>query len=331
MGDRARRGKVALVTGGAGFIGSHLLATLASSRDYETLVSVDTAEPRIRIEGVDYRHLDVRQPLPDDLCPAPPDIFNLAAIHITPGHPDHEYGGTNRPGASNVCDYARRVGVRNIVFSSSISVYGAGEDPKTEASPPAPDSVYGVSKLAAEDIHLRWLDEARDTRRLIIARPAAIYGPGERGNFTRLARLLSRNRFFFPGRRDTIKACGYVDDLTASFLFMLDRSERLLIYNFAHRDPPSSEEICAAICRAAGYRARPPVLPLPLMRMAALGFEGLNAIGLKNSINRARIMKLYRSTNIRPQLLQDLGFEWRYSLESSFAHWLSQTPTGRFD
>lgn len=60
----------------------------------------------------------------------------------------------------------------------------------------------GWSKWLAEGIHRAWRDED-PTRRLVIVRPGAIFGPGEGGNFTRMARLLERGLFVFPGRTDT--------------------------------------------------------------------------------------------------------------------------------
>lgn len=327
----ARRGKVALVTGGAGFIGSHLLQALARDGVYDTLVSVDITEPRFRVAGVRYRTADVREPLPDDLCPEAPQIFNLAALHVTPGHADSDYFRTNILGALHVCDYARRAQAETIVFTSSISVYGAGDDLKTEDTQPAPDSAYGQSKLCAEKIHRQWLDERPATRKLVIARPAAIYGRGEAGNFTRLASLLARGRFLYPGRRDTIKSCGYVADLVASFRFALARDEHFLLYNFCHHEWHSIEDICRAFHRVAGYRAGAPVVPLPLMLLAASFFEVLNALGCSNSVNRARVMKLCRSTKVEPRRLEQLGFACRYSLEESLAHWRSQSPSGRFE
>ncbi len=79
-----------------------------------------------------------------------------------------------------------RHGASSLFFTSSISVYGPTEEPRTESSPLAPVSAYGESKLEAEGIHRRWV-EAAAGRRLVVVRPAAVFGPGENGNFTRLA------------------------------------------------------------------------------------------------------------------------------------------------
>jgi GlcNAc-P-P-Und epimerase len=203
----------AVVFGGAGFIGTHLLRLLVSSGRYQRIVSVDIGEPRARIDGVEYLRHDVRNPIDAEIGRGnPADIFNLAAIHVTPGHPEGDYYYTNVLGAVNVCRFATQTGSKNILFTSSISIYGPSEKALDEDAIPSPVTAYGRSKLSAEAIHQMWQSEAAG-RRLTIVRPAVIYGLYERGNFTRLSGLLAKRAFVYPGRTDTIKSCGYVKDL----------------------------------------------------------------------------------------------------------------------
>lgn len=323
--------KAALVFGGAGFIGSHLLKRLAASGEYDALFSADIAEPRFRVAGVEYVTVDVRKPIPDDLGPGATEIFNLAAVHTTPGHEDWEYYWTNVLGATHISDFANRRGIDRIVFTSSIAVYGPSEARKDEDSPLEPNSAYGCSKLCAEKIHALWQTEKADRRRLVVVRPAVIYGHTERGNFTRLAKLLRAGRFVFPARKDTIKACGYVEDLIESMRWaaLLDRPS--ITYNFCHAEGYTTEQICEAFSRVAGYAAAKIVIPLPFMLFVGLLFEAASKIGLKTSINRARVMKLVRSNNIVPKRLVELGFPYRFDLDASLRKWRSDSPSGHFD
>ena len=132
-----------------------LLKTLAADYPGAELYSVDTAaEARFRVEGVHYVEHDVCEAIPRQLCGTDSAIiFNLAAVHTTPGHEDWEYYHTNVLGACNVCRYASEIGARQIVFTSSISVYGPGEAPKDEDTKITPVSAYGRSKMMAEAIH----------------------------------------------------------------------------------------------------------------------------------------------------------------------------------
>jgi len=321
-------GKTAIVFGGAGFIGSHLLQQLAASGEYAQLVSADIGAPRFNVSGVEYRFADVRRPLADELCLGVTEIYNFAAVHTTPGYEDWEYYWTNVLGATHVCDYARRQGTKRVVFTSSISVYGPTEDMKDEDSALAPESAYGCSKFCAEKIHQQWQAEQADQRRLVVVRPAVIYGYTERGNFTRLASLLSKRRFVFPGRKDTVKSCGYVKDLTRSIGYMLERCKGTSVYNFCHPERYTTEEICASFSRVAGFGPATLVLPLWPMLFGGWVFEQFARMGMKTSINRARVMKLVRSNNILPKRLQAEGFDYRYDLDAALADWSKDSQLG---
>jgi len=321
----------AVVFGGAGFIGSHLLRRLRDDNPDAALFCADIAEPRFRVEGVTYLRQDVREPIPANLCgEGEITIFNFAAIHTTPGHEEWEYYGANVPGATNVSRYATATGSKRIIFTSSISVYGASETPRDENSRPEPDSAYGRSKLMAENIHRLWQEEDPEKRDLTVVRPAVIYGFTENGNFTRLARLLAKSRFVYPGRKDTIKSCGYVKDLVGSMLYMAGRARGVETYNFCYPERYTSEDICAAFCEVASYPEPKRVVPIELMLLGGFGFEVLNKAGLKTTVNRARVRKLFHSTNILPARLQQVGFKYAYDLRTSLSDWRQSSPNQDF-
>ncbi len=320
-----------IVFGGAGFIGSHLLQKLAADHPNTTLYSVDIAEPRFATKGVRYLKHDIRNSIPANLCgDGPALIINLAAVHTTPGHEDWEYYWTNGLGASHICQFAAETAVKHIIFTSSISIYGPSEAPKSEDDAPAPVSAYGRSKYIAEEQHAAWQAEDPATRRVTIARPAVIFGYTERGNFTRLGQLLSRGRFVYPGRTDTIKSCGYVKDLISSFFYMAERTTSTTRYNFCYPDRMTSADICAAFCDVTGYKRPTIVVPMGLMLLGGLAFEILSKFGLKTSINRPRVQKLFNSTNILPKRLQDSGFRFGYDIRAALVDWRKSSPKGDF-
>src|SRR5215212_8855295 len=79
--------KRALVVGGGGFIGSHLVRSLVD-RGVD-VVAVDLEPSPHPVPGARFEALDVRAPLPDDLTDDPPDtVYNFAAVHRVPGHED---------------------------------------------------------------------------------------------------------------------------------------------------------------------------------------------------------------------------------------------------
>ena len=320
--------KRALVVGGTGFIGSHLVRSLVE-RGVE-VVAADVTPPARGVAGARFEVLDVRAPLPEDLTDGPPDtVFNLAAVHRVPGHEDCEYFDTNVAGARHVTDYCRAVGAETLVFTSSISTYGPSEEPRVETSTPAPTTAYGRSKLEAEQIHRRWQAED-ERRRLVIARPAVIFGPGEGGNFTRLAGALHGRRFVYPGRRDTIKACGWVGELVRSMDFAVGLDRDVFLYNFCYPAPYTIEDICTAL-EEVGELPRPlGTFPLPVMRAAGRAFDLLEARGVRTGIGTARIMKLVQSTSIVPEALLDAGYTFETDLREGLRRWRDADPAGRF-
>lgn len=318
--------QAAVVFGGAGFIGSHLLRRLRKM-GVARIYSVDIAQPRIKVDGVTYIIQDIRD-LQHFSLPEPVDvIFNLAAVHTTPGHPTHEYYETNVRGATEVTAFARRNDIKRIIFTSSISVYGPGEDTKSEETPPAPQSAYGWSKWLAEGIHRSWLDEDAE-RRLVVCRPAVIFGYKEGGNFVRMASLLRKGFFVYPGRKDTIKACFYVEDLIDAFLYAGGLSERYVLFNGAYPNRHTIEEIVTALKAQAFPRAREVMVPKSVGLAVASLLKPFGALGL--GIHPDRVLKLIRSTDVVPGWLSAQGKAKNTGLLEALTDW--QVDSGqKFD
>ncbi len=308
-----------VVFGGSGFIGTHLLRTL-QARGANRLISVDRRAPKTRIANVTYIEADVRDLSAFNVSGPVSTIYNLAAVHTTPGHPTHEYYETNIAGASQITAFARRKGVSEIVFTSSISVYGPGEETKSESSVPAPESAYGWSKWLAEGIHRDWLQEQGD-RRLVICRPAVIFGPGEGGNFTRLAKLMKKGLFVYPGRKDTIKACFYVDDLVDSLLYAKELGHPYVLFNGCYSDRYTLEQIVDTFRAQHFPRVRTFMIPLWVVLGVAKLLRPFSMLGL--GIHPDRVMKLVRSTDIVPNWLEAEGKSAPGRLPSAFERWSS--------
>jgi UDP-glucose 4-epimerase len=151
----------ALVTGGAGFIGSHVVERLAkdgarvrvldnfSSGSEANLPFLDRFPGRIEVVRGDIRDL----PTVERVVAGVSVIYHQAAMRSVPRSVDDPLGANenNVTGTLHIFDAARRAGVRRVVYASSSSVYGDRPDlPKREDQPPAPISPYAVSKVAGE-------------------------------------------------------------------------------------------------------------------------------------------------------------------------------------
>jgi nucleoside-diphosphate-sugar epimerase len=208
------------------------------------------------------------------------------------------------------------------VFTSSISVYGPGEDEKSETSIQMPAIPYGSSKAIAEYIHREWFLKAEKDRMLCIVRPGVIFGPGEGGNFTRIANALEKGFFPIPGRLDTIKACLYVKDICNFIISKINAAPGFSLFNFCLPEKITIDEIIKALKINLGYRAWTPLIPLRFITMTASILGALNIpIIRKKGIVPERIVKLVRSTNISSQKLISSGFVFKYALNDALKDW----------
>ncbi|HWC35181.1 MAG TPA: NAD(P)-dependent oxidoreductase [Mycobacteriales bacterium] len=313
--DRPRERVV--IFGGSGFIGTHLARRLAGAGS--DVVVADIEPPRAEVQGVRYEYCDVRRPVLIDPAAEYDLAVNLAAVHRTPGHPDHEYYDTNVAGALNVTDWCLRSDVSRLCFTSSISVYGPGESKMDEQSDINPVTAYGRSKFLAEQVHRQWLETSGPDSHLVTVRPAVVFGPGENGNFTRLASALARGRFAVPGAGTTVKACGYVEDLVDSIQFALAEGEREILYNFCYPEPYTVDEVCAAFHEVAGY-SLPKRIPQSIVD-ASLRARGSRAAIRPVDFLLQRVAKLVHSTHIEPANLTKRNFVWRTDLMTALAEW----------
>lgn len=335
-----------IITGGTGFIGTHLANLLHERQPEAKIWNLDIVDPaklermtnekEIReyttikhwktpvVEGETRKstfvYCDVRKPLENlPFVPTPEDVvFNLAAVHRTPGHPDRAYFETNIRGAENVCAFAEKYGIRKMVFTSSIAPYGAAEELKEEGTLPTPNTPYGISKLVAEKIHQRW-QAASQERQLTIVRPGVVFGKGENGNFTRLYQGIKRHTFAYPGRKDTIKACIYVKELVRFILWSVEkRQSSCEIYNCTFEPAYTIEQIVKTMKSVTGLGSYIPYIPNALIMPVAVMAQ---CMGSPMGICPARVKKLQISTNICGKKLAQCGYKFTWTFEEALADW----------
>lgn len=149
---------ICLVTGGAGFIGSHIVEALLARGDQvrvlDNLASGYLHNLSNVIDQIEFIEGDIRdEPLVNRAIDGVELVFHLAAMVSVPESMANpvEAELRNAVGTLNVLNAARNAGVRRLVLSSTCAVYGDEPTlPKTEAMPPFPKSPYAISKFAAE-------------------------------------------------------------------------------------------------------------------------------------------------------------------------------------
>lgn len=324
-----------IITGGTGFIGTHLTNLLNEVQPEAKVWNLDIVtpgtpnpvvknyKPAVREGeklGSTFVERDIRKPICElPFTPTAEDvIFNFAAVHRTPGHEDIEYFETNIRGAENVCEFAEKYGIKQIVFTSSIAPYGAAEELKEETTLPTPNTPYGISKLVAEKIHMAW-QKGGEGRKLTIVRPGVVFGRGENGNFSRLYWGIRKHTFAYPGRKDTIKACVYVKELVRFILWNVEeRKTPFDIYNCTFEPAYTIEQIVKAMKNVTGLSQSVPYIPNSIiMPMAACA----KMFGSPMGICPARVKKLQISTNICGKKMASSGYKFKWTFEEALADW----------
>ena len=316
---------ICLILGGAGYIGRNWARRLAARPEFDEIIAADLRPPtEVLPAGVRFVRCDVRQPLAPQLGELHLRwIFNFAAVHREPGHEAAEYFDTNLAGARNACAYAEATGCPNLLFTSSIAVYGPTRGATSEASPLYPQTPYGISKHAAELIHEGW-QRAGTGRRLLVCRPGVIYGPGDPGNILRMIRAVRGGYFMFPGSRATLKSYGYIEGLLDSFEFMMSGLEARATFNYVESETEPLGRLVELIQSHLGKKIPTLTVPMPALETAAVLAQLMT--GGRSSLHPVRVRKAATSTHIVPEVLRKVGFAFRFGFERSLEHWSHQAP-----
>jgi len=225
-----------LVTGGCGYVGTHLTEALLARTEHDVTV-VDTAwfgnylqpHPRLTVCVKDIRAMDGFDLSRYDT------IFHLAGIANDPSaelNPSASWE-VNVLATMQLADRAARQGVRQFVFPSSGAVYGVRSEPRiTEDLDPMPISEYNKTKMVAERVILSYSERMTTT----IFRPATVCGYSRRMrldltvNGLTMQALTKKRITVFGGSQ--VRPNIHIDDLVDLYLFALER--RLAgVYNAA--------------------------------------------------------------------------------------------------
>lgn len=246
---------ITLVTGGTGFIGSHLVEELiARKRKVRCLVRKTSNISHLKKLGVELVFGDLADK--DFLKKAVggvETIYHLAAIARPMSIPNRLYFEVNVQGTRNLLEACFGKNLKKIIYMSSISVVGPSRDgrPVNENTPPNPIDVYGKSKLAAEKIVFDFIK--KHNLPILILRAPMVFGPRD---FELVRFFKAIKTRFFP-----IKGSGqggfefcYVRNLVQASLLAEKKGEIGEIYHISNPRPYTIDEVKQVIAKALGVK-----------------------------------------------------------------------------
>ena len=252
-----------LVTGGAGFIGSHLLQLLQGQQDVEVVVYDNLSSGRrehvpkgIRLVEGDVRDAEGLARL--FASEGFDSVVHLAAQTMVPyslSHPEEDCQ-INLLGLINILECCRKYAVKHIVFSSSAAVYGDNLNiPLHEEEKPMPTSAYGITKMASEH-YLRMYHDLYGLNTTVL-RFANVYGErqgagGEGGVVSIFCKLLAAGQGVTVfGNGEQTRDFVYAGDI-AEALWRGSQLEGHHVINISTQKETSVNQLLAAFKQAVG-------------------------------------------------------------------------------
>lgn len=226
--------RTVLVTGGAGFVGSHLAAALVPDNEVRVLDDCSTGDPDRVPDDAELHVADVRDEAALDRAMAGVDcVFHQAAMVSVPESVERplDCHRTNTDATAALLDRARRTDTR-VVLASSAAVYGdPASVPVAEDDPTVPAAPYGVSKLATD--HLARVYADRYDLATVSLRYFNVYGTGANGGvvdaFCR--RALAGEPLVVHGDGEQTRDLVHVDDVVAANLLAATTEHTGTVFN----------------------------------------------------------------------------------------------------
>ena len=255
-----------LVTGGAGFIGSHVLERLARDKGNTITVldSLDSGRAENIPSGVVFIHEDIRSSKIINIFQenAFDAVIHLAAQTMVPysiKHPNED-ADVNLIGLINVLEAARLTGVKSVVFSSSAAVYGNSINlPLKENETLVPTSFYGITKMTTEH-YLRVYHELYGINTTVL-RFANVYGErqgigGEGGVVCIFSKKISENKSIDVfGDGEQTRDYVYVKDIAKVICGAIEH-KGFGIYNVSTNTEVSVNELIGAFEKVSGKQIK---------------------------------------------------------------------------
>ena len=301
------------VIGGSGFIGTRLCNNLLEI-DHLDFNIIDKSPSRVHLNHfliADVRSIEtLREAIPKNSV-----IVNLAAEHRDDVMPLSLYDEVNIEGARNICVVAREKNVKQIIFTSSVAIYGFAPLGTDESGKIAPFNDYGRTKFEAEQIYKAWQAEDPLIRTLVIIRPTVVFGERNRGNVYNLLRQIASGKFVMIGDGLNRKSMAYVGNVVAFIQHALTFKPDVHTYNYIDKPDFTMNELVSWVNKLLGKSTEIKFrLPYRLGLLIGKGFDlAAKVIGKKLPISAIRVKK-FCSNSVYESAIHTTGFTPPFSM-----------------
>ena len=243
-------------------------------------------------------------------------VVLLAAEHRDDVSPDSLYYDVNVSGTRNVLKAMDKAGIKNLIFTSSVAVYGLNKDDPNENHLEDPFNHYGKSKWQAELVIRSWYEKNPKNKSVTIIRPTVIFGERNRGNVYNLLKQISSGKFIMVGNGLNSKSMVYVRNVVAFIKNRIEKKEiGYNIFNYADKPDFSMTELVKVIEIKMNISILKLKIPYWLGMLGGYGFDLLSFITRKKlSISSVRVKKFCATTQFDASKVCSV-FKSPYSLE----------------
>lgn len=300
--------------GGSGFVGTRLLGLLAEQPEKYTLRNIDKRQSHFFPHVTQLADVRDAEALREKIAGSDVVVL-LAAEHRDDVSPVSLYYDVNVGGMKNVLEAMLATGVRRLVFTSSVAVYGLNKENPDETHPADPFNHYGKSKWQAEEVLQQWHAEHPDFN-IGILRPTVIFGERNRGNVFNLLRQISSGRFLMIGGGRNRKSMAYVGNIVSFIRFLIDeKTEGYNVYNYVDKPDFTMNELVFHVSEVLGKHIPTTHFPYWLGMLGGKCFDLLAAITRKKlTISSVRVKKFCATTQFDARKAHASGFSAPYTL-----------------
>ncbi|MDR2036288.1 MAG: NAD-dependent epimerase/dehydratase family protein [Bacteroidales bacterium] len=302
------------IIGGSGFIGTRLIGLLKQDSNY-SLLNIDKKDSLFYPEITTVADVREKNRL-EELLKGQDIVILLAAEHRDDVAPVSLYYDVNVEGTLNVLHAMEKCGVKKIIFTSSVAVYGLNKNNPNEEHSTDPFNHYGKTKFQAEE-HLRaWYRNESDQKMLTIIRPTVVFGERNRGNVYNLLKQIASGLFLKIGHCNNKKSMAYVENIVNFMQYTIESKQTgYCLYNYADKPDLTTNELIDVVGKSLGRKIPSIKLPYWLGMFGGYCFDLLSKITSKKlSISSVRVKKFCATTQFDASKVRDLGFSAPYTL-----------------